>query len=406
MFPFSYPAGDRWLLPEGIEELLPDEAERLELLRRRVLDRFAAWGYRLVMPPLIEFIDSLLTGAGHDLDIQTFKLIDQASGRLLGVRADMTPQVARIDARTHAGDTPGRLCYLGSVLHTQADHLEKSRSPIQFGAELYGHAGGASDLEVIRLMLEVLTVAGIEQVHLDLGHVGIFRGLARQAGLSPEQEGELFSLLQQKARPELASAVAALGLEPALARMFLDLADLNGRQGVIQRARQCLASADAAVQQALGELETLADKLGAYCPNTPVNFDLAELRGYRYQTGAVFAAFVPGYGREIARGGRYDDIGKVFGQARPATGFSADLKVVLRFSSLDQPFSGYADAIFAPASDTPGQAEAVRRLRDLGRTVVEALPGQASAAVTHGFRYELRFDGEQWGVQSISSSDA
>jgi ATP phosphoribosyltransferase regulatory subunit len=406
MFPFSYPADDRWLLPEGIEELLPEEAERLELLRRRVLDRFAAWGYRLVMPPLIEFIDSLLTGAGHDLDIQTFKLIDQASGRLLGIRADMTPQVARIDARTHAGVTPGRFCYLGSVLHTQADRLEKSRSPIQFGAELYGHGGSASDLEIIRLMLEVLATAGVERVHLDLGHVGIFRGLARQAGLTGEQEGELFSLLQQKARPELTAAIAGMGMTPPLARMVTELVDLNGRRGVIERARQCLAEADAAVRLALDELAILAERLGSCSPEVPLNFDLAELRGYRYQTGVVFAAFVPGYGREIARGGRYDDIGKVFGRARPATGFSADLKVILRLSGLDETFSGNGEAIFAPVAAEPGLTAAIRELRDAGHTVIEALPGQRGGAATHGFSNELRFDGGRWRVHPVSSKDA
>lgn len=406
MFPFSYPADDRWLLPEGIEELLPEEAERLELLRRRVLDRFAAWGYRLVMPPLIEFIDSLLTGAGHDLDIQTFKLIDQASGRLLGIRADMTPQVARIDARTHAGVMPGRFCYLGSVLHTQADRLEKSRSPIQFGAELYGHGGGASDLEIIRLMLEVLATAGVGQVHLDLGHVGIFRGLARQAGLSGEQEGELFTLLQQKARPELNAAIERMGMAPQLARMFTDLVDLNGRHGVIERARLCLAEADAAVQLALEELASLAERLGSYCPEVPINFDLAELRGYRYQTGVVFAAFVPGYGREIARGGRYDDIGKVFGRARPATGFSADLKVILRLSELGESFSGREDAIFAPVGADPTLTGAIRELRDAGRIVIENLPGQQGDAATHGFRSELQFDGDRWRVCPVVAKDA
>ncbi|MEW6038099.1 MAG: ATP phosphoribosyltransferase regulatory subunit [Pseudomonadota bacterium] len=406
MFPFSYPADDRWLLPEGIEELLPEEAERLELLRRRVLDRFAAWGYRLVMPPLIEFIDSLLTGTGHDLDIQTFKLIDQASGRLLGIRADMTPQVARIDARTHAGAMPGRFCYLGSVLHTQADRLEKSRSPIQFGAELYGHGGSASDLEIIRLMLEVLAAAGVEQVHLDLGHVGIFRGLARQAGLTEEQEGELFALLQQKARPELTAAIAGMGVAPPLARMFTDLVDLNGRRGVIERARECLAGADRTVHLALEELATLAERFGGYSPEVPVNFDLAELRGYRYQTGVVFAAFVPGYGREIARGGRYDDIGKVFGRARPATGFSADLKVILRLSAFGETFSGYGSAIFAPVTGDPCLAAAVRELRDGGHIVIEALPGQQGDAATYGFRNELRFDGGRWSVHPVSSNGA
>ncbi|HWO99300.1 MAG TPA: ATP phosphoribosyltransferase regulatory subunit [Methylococcus sp.] len=404
---FANPEEDRWLLPDGIEELLPEDAERLECLRRRVLDLFAVWGYRLVMPPMIEFIDSLLTGAGRDLDLQTFKLIDQISGRLLGLRADMTPQVARIDARTHRGDIPARFCYLGTVLHTQADHLENSRSPMQVGAELYGHGGIASDLEIIRLMLEVLAAVGIEEVHLDLGHVGIFRGLARQAGLSSEQEAQLFSLLQQKARPELMAVIDAMGIRAPVAGMLLDLVELNGGREVIAKARQRLAAADESVHSALDQLDTLAGALSARCASVPVHFDLAELRGYHYQTGVVFAAFIPGYGREIARGGRYDDIGKVFGKARPATGFSADLKVLLRFSKVSEPCVGVtADAIFAPAVDDPGLVEAVRMLRGAGHAVVEALPGQDGGAAELGCRYELRLRRGCWERVAVAGETA
>jgi ATP phosphoribosyltransferase regulatory subunit len=404
---FSNSAEDRWLLPDGIEELLPEDAERLECLRRWVLDLFAAWGYRLVMPPMIEFIDSLLTGAGRDLDLQTFKLIDQISGRLLGLRADMTPQVSRIDARTHREDIPARFCYLGTVLHTRADRLENSRSPMQVGAELYGYGGIASDLEIIRLMLAVLTAVGIEEVHLDLGHVGIFRGLARQAGLSSEQEAELFSLLQQKARPELMAIIGAMGIGAPVAGMLLDLVELNGGHEVIAKARRRLGAADESVHSALDQLDTLAAALSARCASVPVHFDLAELRGYHYQTGAVFAAFIPGYGREIARGGRYDDIGKVFGKARPATGFSTDLKVLLRFSKISETYTkATADAIFAPAVEDPRLMEAVAKLRNAGHAVVEALPGQAGGAAALGCRYELQLWRGCWEPVAVAAETA
>ncbi|MDD5037503.1 MAG: ATP phosphoribosyltransferase regulatory subunit, partial [Methylococcaceae bacterium] len=323
---------DRWLLPEGIEEVLPRETKRLEGLRRKVLDLFASWGYLQVITPLIEYIESLLIGAGHDLDLQTFKLIDQISGRQMGVRADMTPQVARIDARHGTDDIPSRFCYLGTVLHTQADHLQRSRSPLQVGAELYGHSGCASDLEVIRLMLEMLSLAGLQNIHLDLGHVGIYRTLVGQAGLNGQQEAELFDILQRKAAPDLREFFAANPMKPAVANMLAALIELHGGESVIGQARERLNAADGQVKQALSELETIAARLARDFPQMPIHFDLAELRGYHYHRGVVFAAFIEGYGRELARGGRYDGIGKSFGRSRPATGFSADLKVITRLT--------------------------------------------------------------------------
>jgi ATP phosphoribosyltransferase regulatory subunit len=203
---------DSWLLPEGIEEILPQEASYLENLRRRILQLFTCWGYELVIPPMIDFIDSLLTGSGHDLDLQTFKLTDQVSGKTLGFRADMTPQVARMDAHHLKHEWPTRLCYVGTVLHTRGDPLEKTRSPMQIGAELYGHAGIESDVEVICLMLEMLALSGLLDVHLDLGHVGIFRGLSRQAGLDQSGESALFDVLQRKAKPELEELISDLAV--------------------------------------------------------------------------------------------------------------------------------------------------------------------------------------------------
>lgn len=386
---------DRWLLPEGIDEVYPDEAARLETLRRKVLDMFAVWGYRLVIPPMIEFIDSLLVGTGRDLDIQTFKLIDQVSGRLMGIRADMTPQIARIDARWDTGGAPARLCYLGTVLHSQLDHLERSRSPMQVGAELYGHAGYASDVEIIRLMLETLAMAGMTDVHLDLGHVGIYRGLAQLAGFDSEQEAELFEIMQRKDRAEAGQFLDCAHISPPIAGMFNALLDLNGPAQILSEARRLLGDAGEFVIEAIANLEAISNDLKRLFPALPVNFDLAELRGYRYQRGVVFAAFVPGYGREIARGGRYDEIGEAFGRARPATGFSADLKVLARLASINHDASPSA-SIFAPAGDDPDLYETIRRLRAEGNIVIQELPGQSESGREIGCEFELQKQDGAW----------
>lgn len=362
-----------WLLPEGIEELLPAEAGRVERLRRDLLDVFQTWGYELVMPPFVEFLDSLLTGTGSDLDLQTFKLTDQISGRTLGIRADMTPQVARIAAHRLKRSSPTRLCYIGTVLLARGQQIEKARSPMQVGAELYGHDGIESDVEIIRLMLEILAMAGVMDVHLDLGHVAIFRGLSRQAGLSDQQEAQLFEVLQRKAGDEVAELLDGFDLGDAWKTMFCGLLSLNGGVEVLQQARNVLSIADEGVQSALDDLSRMADMLQAQYPALPLYFDLAELRCYHYQTGVVFAAFVPGHGTEIARGGRYDDIGEVFGKGQPATGFSADLKVISSLSTLamqqDQ------EIILAPEQSDPSLEAAIQNLRSEGRVVVRKLPG-------------------------------
>jgi ATP phosphoribosyltransferase regulatory subunit len=391
---------DHWLLPEGVEEVLPDDALRLERLRRTLLDLFSTWGYQLVIPPYIEFLESLLIGIGHDLDLQTFKLTDQLSGRMLGIRADMTPQVARIDAHNLKRDVPTRLCYVGTVLHTRGDHLEQSRSPMQVGAELYGHAGMASDLEVLQLMLETLAMAGIQNVHVDLGHVGIFRGLARQAGLNSDQEAEIFGVLQRKARPELAELLSELDLTAEMRGMLSALPELNGYAGVIEQARQRLTSADRSVMHALDDLEQIARQLSQAFSSLPINFDLAELRGYRYQTGMVFAAFVPGHGREIARGGRYDEVGKVFGRARPATGFSADLKVLASLAT-GWDGAGCAQSIFAPSMDDADLSEKIRDLRAAGRHVIQELSGQTGSAADMGCTHKLDKRGQEWEIVPV-----
>jgi len=395
---------DRWLLPEGIEELLPPQAAQLDRLRRGLLDLFHRWGYELVMPPLVEYLDSLLTGTGNDLDLQTFKLTDQASGRLLGVRADMTPQVARIDAHRLADrEGPVRLCYHGTVLNTRGDGLGGSRSFTQIGAELYGHAGVESDSEMLCLMLETLQTAGVDDVFVDLGHVGIFRALSVAAGLDETQEAQLFDALQRKAVPEMETLLGEWRLGDEIAAGLAALPWLNGGSEVLARAREALGG-NPAIAEALAQLERLADIVTAQRPEVSLHFDLAELRGYHYHTGVVFAAYAPGQGRAIAQGGRYDDIGRVFGRARPATGFSADLNGLMALSGLQ---AEAERGVFAPACDDSDRraalARVVQRLRAGGERVVTGLPGQRGGAFEAGCDRELAWVDGAWVIQKSNA---
>ena len=388
-------------MPEGIEEILPEDAKHLEGLRSKLLEMFACWGYDLVIPPFIDFLDSLLTGSGHDLDLQTFKLTDQVSGEMLGVRADMTPQVARIDAHNLKHEWPTRLCYVGTILNARSDPLHKTRSPMQIGAELYGHAGKESDVEVICLMLEMLALTGLQNIHLDLGHVGIYRAISRQAGLTELQESELFGVLQRKARPELQGLMDSYAINADLKAMLLKLPELNGGKDVLDKARTVFLKANNEVKEALADLESIAEKLVVRFPFLPISFDLAELRGYHYHTGIVFAAFVPSIGREIARGGRYDNIGAVFGRARPATGFSADLKLL---SSLSKQYCQVKkrELIFAPYSEDVQLNEKIRELRANQQTVVHQLPGQTGSAKELGCTSILEQDNQIWVVRPLA----
>jgi ATP phosphoribosyltransferase regulatory subunit len=390
-----------WLLPAGIEEVLPEEAARLERVRRGVIDLFSSWGYELIIPPIIEYLSSLLTGTGSDLDLQTFKLTDQISGRLMGVRADMTPQAARVDAHHLKRNVPVRLCYLGTVVHTRPDGLSGLRSFLQVGAELYGHKGIESDVEILSLMLETLATAGVGRVHLDIGHVGIYRGLARQASLSPENETLLFDALQRKARSEVDEFLGRLVIPDPLRRMIGKLIDLNGGEEVLSAAKDCLAEASEAVLLELERLEGLATQLHQWIPEVPLHFDLAELRGYRYHTGVVFSAFVPQRGQEIARGGRYDDIGKVFGRARPATGFSTDLKALVTLASESEERPRVRGGILAPYIYEPELSHQVRVLRASGERVIYALPGQGLGARDLGCDRMLRCEDGKWVVGSV-----
>lgn len=310
-----------WLLPENIQDMLPDEAWRIEAMRASVLELLRRSGYQLVAPPLLEYAEALLINGNHDMDLRSFKLVDQLSGRTLALRADITPQVARIDAHLLNRQGVARLCYAGSVLHTQPAGLMRTREPLQIGAELYGHAGIESDLEIQRLMLQTLALLGIDGVHLDLGHVAVFRALIKHAGIGEELESELFSALQRKDMPTLSDLVA--GLSGDVRDGLLALPQLYGGEEVLGRARQALPDipeihvALEQLQRASQELQPLAADIG---------IDLAELGGYHYHSGMVFAAYHAGSHDAIVLGGRYDDVGKSFGRARPATGFSMDLR--------------------------------------------------------------------------------
>ncbi len=390
-------AKDRWLLPEGIEEILPDDAQWLESLRRKVLDLFATWGYEFVMPPMIEYLDALLTGTGKELDLQTFKVTDQLTGRLMGVRPDMTPQAARIDAHYLKRTVPVRLCYVGSVLHTRPTDLASSREPLQLGAELFGHAGPESEAEILCLMVTTLTLAGIGRLHIDLGHSGVFRGLVAAAGLTEDQEEQLFDALQCKAQPAMTALLENFGVEGKSKQMLMRLVELNGGSEALREAKHDLEAAPHSVHQALDNLESVVAAVRRRMPELTLHFDLAELAGYSYYTGVVFSAFVPAYGRAVAGGGRYDGIGKAFGRARPATGFSTDLRVLRKLSADDEPVR---TGILAPCDSDADLYSEISRLRELGERVVTSLPSTTTTAADMGCDRKLVRKAGAWVVVS------
>ncbi|WP_300271475.1 ATP phosphoribosyltransferase regulatory subunit [Halomonas sp.] len=375
---------DRWLLPDGMDEVLPPQASRMEELRRALLDLYHRWGYDQVMPPTAEFLDSLLTGTGSDLALQTVKLTDQLTGRMMGISADVTPQVARMDAHSLKRQGPVRLCYCTNVLRATPDQHQGGRSPVQVGVELFGHAGLEADLEILNLALASLSAAGAEELHLALGHIGIYRSLVEAAGLDGDAERAMFEALELKSPGELASRVAESVADPALAEMFMALGRLHGGVEVLDEAREAFVEAPAPVAAALEQLRALLRGVLAAHPEVALYLDLGELRGYAYHTGMMFAAYVPGYGQALAKGGRYDDTGRAFGRARPATGFSMDLKQLATLSPAEPP----RDGIWAPA-EGEGLAEAVMALRVEGERVVQALPGQRTGPAAHRCDREL-----------------
>lgn len=363
---------ERWQLPEGVDELLPPRAAAAEALRRRLLDLYRSWGYQLVSPPLVEFTDSLLEGVGADLNLLTFKVPDQLSGRTLGIRADITPQVARIDAHSLADTGVSRLCYAGSILHTRPQSLLASRAPVQVGAELFGERALAADVEIIRLMLATVDCAQLDagqSLTLDLGHSGVCAAV--MGSLAPELHAAVFDALQRKSRPDLEAALAAV---PAAQReVVLALMDLHGEADVLARARELLAGDFPEAAAAIDTLGAIAEALGRSHPQLRVYFDLGELRGYHYHTGAVFALYVDGHGEAIANGGRYDNVGRSYGRARPATGFACDLKTLIH---LQQHMPAPPRCIAAPSQDDPALQREVAALRAAGEVVVQSLGGE------------------------------
>lgn len=379
----------KWLLPEYVEDILPPEATRIERLRAALLEIFRVHGYELVMPPMLEYIESLLTGTGHDLDLRTFKLIDQVSGRTMGVRSDMTPQVARIDAHLLNRRGVTRLCYCGTVLHTRPRWMTATREPLQIGAEVYGHAGVESDIEIQRLLRAALGAAGLSGVRLDVGHVGVFRAIVRRGAVSAEHEAELLEVLQNKDRPGLAELCSDLD---ATTRGALDaLIDLYGGPEVLDEARRRLPKQPdiEAALEVLGEL--IRDN------GIAIGIDLADLRGYHYHSGVVFAAYVAGLSSAVALGGRYDEVGKAFGRARPATGFSIDLRELVRAIPTPAKPSG----ILAPLRGDAKLTAKVASLRGAGEIVVHEFPGHAEDRAELNCRRRLIDRAGEWVVEDI-----
>jgi len=353
-----------WLLPENIADVLPSEARKIEELRRVIIDNFHLYGYELVMPPMLEYLESLLAGAGQDMDLRTFKLIDQLSGRALGIRADMTTQVARIDAHLLNRTSVTRLCYCGSVLHTRPIGLHATREPLQIGAEIYGHAGLEADAEIQELALASLALAGFTHVRLDLCHVGILRALIESDVNAQKDERALYTSLRAKDVPALEGITLAYGADTR--RALLALPGLYGDAEVIVRARAVLPKLPG-ISQALDELNALVKLAG----DASVTIDLADLGGYQYESGAMFAIYVPGLPNAVARGGRYDHVGEAFGRARPATGFSMDLRELARLLPAAEP----KRAIRAPWGREPLLRTKISALRKAGEVVIQSLSG-------------------------------
>ena len=362
---------DRWLLPDGVDEVLPEQALVVEHLRRQLLDIYHNWGYDLVIPPMVEFTESLLSGSGSDLDLMTFRVTDQISGRMMGIRADITPQTARMDAHSLRQEGPTRLCYAGTVLHTRPRGPLEARTPISVGVELFGEPTLAADIEVIELFLQTLRVSGVTNVHLDLGHVDIFRGLLANAHLDGDQETELFELLQRKATSELSAWIADNIGDSQLATWLNALPGLAGSVEVLARAKAALNGAPASVLHAIEQLESIIAALAD--SEVTIYLDLGEIPGYHYHTGVVFAGYVQGYGKALGNGGRYDHVGEAFGRARPATGFACDLKsLVTQGRATKDTVTG----IFVAGDNTLAWRQQVALLRGQGERVVQGFVGQ------------------------------
>lgn len=383
-----------WLLPEHIADVLPSQARRIEELRRELLDMARTYGCELVMPPLLEHLDSLLSGTGQALDLKTFKLVDQLSGRSLGLRADTTPQVARIDAHLLNRDGVTRLCYCGPVLHTRAEGLTATREPLQFGVEIYGHAGLEADLEVQELALDAAQRAGLSRLTLDLGDARLVRGVLGEHTLD---EARLDALVAAMAAKDAAGVAAFAGELPgAVIDGLQTLLGLYGGTEVLALARERLPR-HALVTAALDDLEWLIRHLQASYPDVRIGVDLADLPGFGYYSGARFALYAEGCSDAVIRGGRYDEVGAVFGRRRPAVGFSLDLKTLVGLI----PATSLRAAVRAPWGEDPSLRAAVRRLREQGETVVCVLPGHEQENDEFDCDRELLLIDGQWVVRAV-----
>jgi ATP phosphoribosyltransferase regulatory subunit len=384
---------NRWLLPEDIADVLPAEARKVETLRRAILDLYQSYGYELVAPPILEFLDSLLTGTGSDLNLQTFKLVDQLSGRTLGLRADMTPQVARIDAHLLNRQGVTRLCYAGSVAHARTPVGSSAREELQIGAEIYGCATWEADFEAVSLLLQTLNVAGLKKVYLDLSHAGVLEGILDGQAIAKGDVEALYSLLQSKDRPRL--AIWAKCLPAKSAEALMALTELNGPcSQVLASAKQSLPK-HRLIDEAIAQLEMLAAAIAALPGNIELSIDLADLRGYQYHSGVMFAAYVDKLPQPIARGGRYDHVGQAFGRSRPATGFSMDLLTLANLAPVAQRRS----AIVAPWTVDVTLVSKIAELRAAGEVVIQAMSGDAVETAEYICDRELVKQGSSWEVK-------
>ncbi|MBF4521230.1 ATP phosphoribosyltransferase regulatory subunit [Acinetobacter towneri] len=387
------PISETWLLPDGVADVLPEQAQVIENLRRKSLDFLASRGYQLVYTPFIEYIESLssLSESNQDLDLATFKVIDQLSGRLLGVRADMTPQVARIDAHVHPVDGIARYCYAGTVLHTKPQGFNSTRAPLQLGAELFGSDSIDADLEMVDLMISLLKEAGLaEGVHLDLGHVGMFRSLVKQAELSKATERQLSDLYQRKALPELSEFTRDLNFGSDFYALGRYASDLNALQAHL--SAEVLANSE--FNQAFEAVKATQAEIQARWPNLHIGIDVVELRSYHYHTGLMYAVYAPNRAAPLAQGGRYDGIGQHFGRARPATGFSCDLFVLSagRFES--------SSVVVAPKGSQPDLIAAIQNTRAQGFSVIQLLGNDDLNSVPYATHQLVLANGE-WTVEKI-----
>jgi ATP phosphoribosyltransferase regulatory subunit len=382
-----------WLLPEFIEDVMPAEASRIESLRRQLLDLFKVHGYQYVIPPTLEYVESLITGTGSKLDIATFKVVDQLTGRMMGIRADTTPQAARIDAHMLNHQGVSRLCYAGTVLRTNPSGIARTREPFQVGVELFGHAGVESDIEIQCLMIKALKAIGLTDLHVDFSHVGIFESLIEAGNIDETLENALYGALLSKDKTLIAEL--SDDLDKTIKQALVDLTDLNGDVAVLKRAQVTLPRLPS-IQKSLQDLIVVAEKLKNL--NVQIGFDLSELRGYHYHSGLVFSAYAQSYSGPLALGGRYDEVGVAFGRSRPATGFSLDLRGVV--TALNA--ATLAKGILAPVSDDAALQKKIEALRSEGQIVIQALPNDETNLSELNCDQALKQQGGEWQVVPLT----